>query len=218
MQKTQHLIQSLVNDLPRASESANWSMRFWRNWFLGFFLTGALAVFASIILPNHLNLPENLYSWKFLSQLMFWFLLSIASAALTYLSSFPAEKTKFHKIFVLSIFLFFIGFIFSQTNVTSLSHDFLHELDWRQGPCGVFIFVLSAAWTYALFRIIKKAAPTNLIQTGMALALSTASATSMFIHLFCRHETTSHIFLWHFLPLLFIVGIVGKTSPRFLRW
>jgi hypothetical protein len=218
MQKTQLLIQSLVNDLPRRSDSANWSLRFWRNWFVGFILTGGLAVLASILLPNHLKLPENLYNWNFLSQLVFWFLLSLASAAFTFFSSIPNEKTKVYKIFVFSIFLVFIGFILSQTHLSSLSQEFFHELDWRQGPCGVFIFLLSALWTSSLFGTIKKAAPTNLIQTGVALTLSTASATSMFIHMFCRHETSSHVFLWHFLPLLFIVGIVGKTSSRFLRW
>jgi hypothetical protein len=181
-------------------------------------MTGGLAIIASLFLPNDLNLPENVFSWSFLSQLGFWFCLSLASAFLTYLSSLPNEKTKSYKNFVATIFAVFLGFIIFQSNVSSFETEFFHELNWRQGPCGAFIFVLSAAWTWVLYSTIKKAAPTNLIQTGMALSLSTASATSMFIHLFCRHETSSHTLLWHLLPLMLIVGIASKISSRFLRW
>ena len=195
MEKTQILIQSLVKDLPHKSQSAKWAQRFWRNWFLGFLITGTLAVLASVFLPNHLNLPENVFSWSFLSHLTFWFCLSLASAFLTYLSSLPNEKTKHYKIFVATIFAIFFVFILLQSNLENLKTEFLHELDWRQGPCGAFIFILSACWTCSLFSTIKKAAPTNLIQTGMALIISTASATLMFIHLFCRHETSSHTLL-----------------------
>lgn len=212
------LIEKLSQDLKNPGESYGWKSRYWTQWSLLFVFTGLLTYFSSVYFPEDIHLPGNLLNLHFWMEVSFWFMLAIASSTLTYLSSLPGENTDGLKRFCILLIIILTLATALHTSFTSLYLDFLIELNISQGPCGLFIFTLGALWAVSLIPTIKKAAPTNLALTGASLALSTGSATTMFMHLFCRHESMSHIFIWHFIPLFFVIIIFWKLSPRLLRW
>ncbi|MFZ4712148.1 MAG: NrsF family protein [Bacteriovoracaceae bacterium] len=218
MNKTNTLIGKLALDVKNPSLSKGWKITFWKNWGIGFFLTASLTLVAALLLPNDLRFPENPLNVEFIMQALFWFTLSVAGAFLTYLSSLPMEKTKGLSLFCKVVVSVLVLFVLFQTSIENLSTDFVQELNVQQGPCGIFILIMSSIWTFSLFATIKKAAPINLALTGASLALSTGAATSMLIHFFCRHETSSHMVLWHFLPLTLVIFASWKNSSKFLRW
>lgn len=212
------LIEKLSQDLKHPGESYGWRKLYWTKWSLFFVFTGLLTYLSSVYFPDDIHLPGNLLNFHFWMEVFFWCMLAFASSTLTYLSSLPGEPTNGLRRFCILLIIMLTLATALHSSFTSLYLDFLTEMSVSQGPCGLFIFILGALGAMSLIPTIKKAAPTNLALTGASLALSTGSATTMFMHLFCRHETMSHIFIWHFVPLFFVITIAWKFSSKLLRW
>jgi len=218
MKSHQALINQLVKDLPNDSESKNWDKKFWIVWFFFFFLTAVLTYASSLLFPQDIYLPHDLKNAQFWTEITIWLLLSLASLRLTYLSALPGANTTDTRNFCISMAALISVAILFHTSFTSLYLDFLTELNMSQGPCGIFILTIGAIWTFALASMVRKAAPTNLSLTAVSLTLSTGAATTMFMHLFCRHESSSHIIMWHLIPLILLVFITHNISPKIMRW
>ena len=218
MNKTKDLIENLSQSLLKPSPTQNWRKQFWVSWCLSFGSMVSLTLLAGYLLPAYLYLPSGAQTVSFWIESFSWLLLSLVSAGIVYQQALAQSihpvllKLSFTAILVLSIV------VIVKTTPSALATDMDQELHWIQGPCGLFIFITGLFTVLGLSFIIKKAAPIQLTKTGIWLALSLGALGSLCMHLVCPHENSTHVLLWHVVPLMLLMGLTSKLSEFTLRW
>jgi hypothetical protein len=213
-QKISNLIQNLSKDLSNPSETSGWTGRFWISWVVCFLLVGAATLYTTYRWPYRAYFPADLNQPMFWIESVFWILASISAAICAYQSSFPIWPKNQAKVFT--------GGLIAALTVYTLSKggagSFSSELGLERGGCGIFIFLFGAISAGWMVTVIRKAAPTRLVEAGAWSAASTGCLGATFMHMVCPHENVAHLLLWHFVPIVLLVGIGAGTARKALSW
>lgn len=96
--------------------------------------------------------------------------------------------------------------------------DLDREMDFYRGRCGPLLLLIGGLETVAGFWVARRAAPTRPLLTGALIGLC-AGALGLFATQFiCAHENFLHLVVWHFVPVVSLVGAAGLWGQRTLRW
>lgn len=96
---------------------------------------------------------------------------------------------------------------------TAIYHELTH------GPhCFVDVLVIGVLPGIFLFFMLRRAAPVHFGLVGFLGVLAVASFGAIASRYMCSMEDMTHLFVWHFLPVL-LIGFVGIALGRFcLKW
>jgi hypothetical protein len=212
--KVQQLIQKLAKDLPHRSETRGWTGRFWISWAACFLLTALVTWYTAYRWPQRSYLPSDLADPMFWGEALIWALASVASAMCAYQASFPVWPKSQAKTFAGSL----IFALFAYTLAKGGAGSFASEIGADRGDCGIFILLfgsLSAIW---MVSVMRKAAPTRLVEAGAWAAASSGCIGGTFMHLVCRQENVAHLLVWHFAPIALLVGAGAIAARKVLSW
>jgi hypothetical protein len=219
--RAQALAKRLASELDQPSPTKNWGVRYWLGAAVWFVLMGVATFLTARTWPDLAYVPHNLIEPRFATEVVLWFVLAAVCAKLTYQSSFPVWASPMHKILkrvaaVLALGL--IGSALSRVPADGLASEVTHQLNWSVGACGFFILIFGVCSATWMALTVRKAAPVSLVETGAWSAALAASASVMYMHLVCRHDTMSHIIIWHMVPAVILISLGVVTARKVLAW
>ena len=189
--------------------------------FMGkwFFTSAIIVLLTHRILPVRDDFSTKAFEWGFEVENALWVLISFLSAILFYFSAFPEkENTNAFKIpaslALASLFLV----VFSRLDFQHPIQEMHTEMDLWRGGCGLLILII--AYMQSLFMIFwaRKTAPHNPYATGVWSALSCSAVGCLLMQFVCARDSSSHLIIWHFLPLIIITFSGGLAARKILRW
>lgn len=87
---------------------------------------------------------------------------------------------------------------------------------WR--VCSAWIFTFSLPVAAALVLVVRRFAPTRLVQTGAVIGLASGAAAAAIYSLHCPEASASFVLTWYTIGIL-VATLAGATlGPRLLRW
>ena len=187
--------------------------RFLSKWLAAAFV---LALITFILLPfNDLKFTVPLYHL----ETVLWFALSLISGVALYYSSFPEKAPAWPKYCFVSFFSILVGLTFNHASITPhLLQEAALEMDLWRGRCGFLIGLLSMGFTTYLFRWSRQGAPRSPRVAGLWAAFSAASLGCFLMQPVCLHDSSMHLLIWHFLPVMGISLIGAETARFILKW
>jgi hypothetical protein len=97
-------------------------------------------------------------------------------------------------------------------------NEFSTEFVASRGSCGRFMLIMGFFSTAWMLHVIRKAAPSQLFETG-AWAAATSGAVGAFCMSFvCPYENPAHIFVWHLTPILLLSVLGAIVGQKALKW
>lgn len=216
--KTNDLIKTLSGDLKNPSESKNWFARYWSIWALCAIVLTSITYGVSLLAPEEVHLPENLGTSIFRMEVFMWFGIAILASTIAYLSSIPRKSNSFLIPGVYAAMAALTVSLITRLDFSGLVQNVSFEMQLWRGPCGFFIALTGAAATVTMYSAIRRAAPTQLEKTATWSALSIGAFSAMLMHMVCTHDTSTHVLLWHVLPMTMIVILARFSSKKLLRW
>ena len=158
---------------------------------------------------------ERLQSFSFVEAfvLLVCFVLGGATLLASAVPGHPWFR-RLLKLFVSSLFLW-IGILSAQLFLEIRPTS---EWDLSGGmPCSVGILSFSALPAFILFAQIKKLAPVRPLLSSLILAFVPFSAAVLAFQAHCPDISPSHILVWHYSPLLFLLALSATIGSRILR-
>jgi hypothetical protein len=217
--KTSTLIHELAQDLWRPSETKKWPAQFWISWGAWFVLYGIATYFCSLMWPQIAHLQTQLLSnASFEIVVGLWLLASLAFAHATYESAFPIWSGRSTKKIALALMAALVLWAFASWSPSQFQSELAGELRADRGSCGRFVMIMGVFSTAWMFFVMRRAAPTKLLQAGAWAAASSASVGLLYMHLVCPYENTLHLLIWHFLPLAGLSFAGSITAKKALAW
>jgi hypothetical protein len=184
-----------------------------------FFFSVVIVLMGHLMLPVRIDLMFKISDFTFELENILWFLTSFLSASVLYYSSFPeresAKLLKFPTYFALTT-LFLI--LFSRIDFSHSSSEVMNELNLWRGRCGFIILTFSLVQASFMVLWTRKAAPNNTYSAGFWSALSASSLGCLLMQVVCPHDNSTHLLLWHFVPLTVVSFSGGLLARKFLRW
>lgn len=155
------------------------------------------------------DLHEQVFTPAFLIQAIFLAVASILSALSAFAFSVPGEGKPGRVGWMLSSILFWVLFLVVSIFTTG---NFLSGVGLS---CIRNIVVLGAIPGFALFMMIRAAAPLKIELTGVLGALAAAGLGALGTQFICKNYNPLHILLWHFVPVVFL-GFLGALLGRLI--
>lgn len=84
--------------------------------------------------------------------------------------------------------------------------------------CSVHIFLLGILPAAALVFVLKRAAPANLVVSGILIGLALNSLGAAALQFACDNSDPLHLLVWHWLPGVVLAAAGVVLARRFLRW
>lgn len=84
--------------------------------------------------------------------------------------------------------------------------------------CSVHIFLLGILPAVVLMVALKRAAPANLVWSGILVGLALNSLGAASLQFACDNNDPLHLLVWHWMPGLVMAGAGVVLARRFLRW
>ncbi|HMO04258.1 MAG TPA: DUF1109 domain-containing protein [Kiritimatiellia bacterium] len=84
--------------------------------------------------------------------------------------------------------------------------------------CAVHIFLLGILPTVVLVVALKRAAPANLVGSGILIGLALNSLGAAALQFACDNQDPLHLLVWHWLPGVVFAFAGILLARRFLRW
>lgn len=168
------------------------------SFFLQYVLLSVLISISLIFLLGLRNDFTLLYLDKnFLAQTLIAFFIFIFVGFVSARSSFPIQIPKSHLFALLAIFLVwpFLIFYFNQGNPDI-------GLKEHSAMCSTFVFINSLLFGVFTYYFLSRAFVLNTIQTLRLSLLSSASLAFFTLQFICPGTFFSHLFYWHFLPVV----------------
>lgn len=216
--KTEDLIQTLSSDLKNPSESKHWFARYWSIWFLCAIILTAITFGAHLIAPDEVHLPENLGTSILRMEAFMWLGIAVLAATIAYLSSIPRKSNSFLIPGVYAAMAALSISLITRLDLSGFLQSAIFEMQLWRGPCGFFIALTGAAATVTMYSTIRRAAPTQMQKTATWSALSIGAFSAMLMHLVCTHDSSTHVILWHVLPMTLMIILARFSSKKLLRW
>ncbi len=213
---TNHLIESLVADLPNRSESKNWTLSYWSRWALAATVIGGVTWLASSQVPDLIRLPNDVWSPGFLARSGLWLGAFFVCARISFLLAIPLSKIKFARHFAA---LTAVGLAVTTAALAGTDGIFAEvpiELDMGKGPCGFFIALTGIIAGTFLLRSMRRAAPESASVSGAWTLAAAGCMSSFFMNLVCRHENPAHVLIWHMLPILILIILGTQLANKIL--
>lgn len=215
---TEDLIQKLSGDLKNPSESKHWFARYWSVWVLCIIILTAITYAVSLLAPEEVHVPENLGSSIFRMEVFMWFGIAVLASTVAYLSSIPRKSNSFLIPGVYAAMAALIISLITRLNFAAFLQDFNFEMQLWRGPCGFFIAITGTVATLTMYSVMRRAAPTQLQKTATWSALSIGAFAAMLMHTVCTHDSSTHVFLWHILPMTMMIILARFSSKKLLHW
>ena len=208
-------IKELAEDL-RPFKTMDTFRAFMLKWF---FFSAVILFIGQALLPTREDLLLKVSDPIFELSNVLWLAVSVLSAAILYFSSFP-EKTSLKKFKLpaqLGLGLLFL-MIFSQVNFNHAGTELLNEMDLWRGRCGFIITFFSVIHSAFLIYWSRNSAPASSTQVGFWGALSASALGCLLMQVVCAHDNSTHLILWHFIPLSITSFGGGLLARKLLRW
>lgn len=147
-----------------------------------------------------------------------WLAVSLAAAALAYLSAIPARLRTRASAGLLGavggLIVAAVAFRHPEAMVGSLES----ELSVRNSACGLIISTFGAVQGAGFFVLARRLAPTRPMLTGLWAAVSSGALGGFAIQTICEHESLLHIALWHLGAFSAVLALGALLGRRLLRW
>lgn len=206
---TRDLIDRLSADLSSPGEAHGLKRRLalgWAGFALGF---GVLMAVLAVTWPEHALLLQNVGSQDFVGRAALWLALFLLAAKLAYRSVVPLTSARrLHVAFAVVAAALFVA-TWAMRVEGPIWTELARELDPERGPCGLFIGLTGATAGFGIFTILRAGLAGRPAVTGIWSGLAAGALGSFFMNLLCRHETTAHVMLWHFLPIALVAVAIG---------
>jgi len=101
------------------------------------------------------------------------------------------------------------------------SEAFLVEWHYHKGlvhHCAIETFAMMLPPVILFFYLLRKAAPVRINWVSYACFLSASSFATIAMRCLCAKDTAEHLFLWHYMPAVFLCLTGAFICRRFLRW
>ncbi len=215
IQKTDKIIQKLGQELKPVKPISCTVKRCVQTVICFIFCIAAAAALALVFGKNHIHAVTPL----FMTQNIIIFVAGILSVLAAIRLSTPHIKIP-QDIYWLTgiatcIWIGLLGYTFLGSSWENIQIDMtaIHSKS-----CLLDLLIFTIAPALFLFFFIKRAAPTHFKLTGYAGMLAAASFAIIGINFTCAISNLSHLFLWHFLPVIGL-GLLGIfLGKKLLRW
>lgn len=216
MEKSDALIERLVSDLPNASPSRHWGARYLIYWMVWFALVGLVTYLLHAAWPGWLRPPDDLLDPGFVGKLALYLTATVVFARFAYLQSIPCREYKHWRGFAVGTALVLLGGVplLSPLDPRGLWAEVNAELDWAVGPCGFFIAFTALAMGAAVRLGMRRGFAVDARSAGAWTFAATACLASVSMELLCRHESPTHMLIWHLVPLGLVVWLGATVSDR----
>jgi hypothetical protein len=212
------LIHTLSADLENPSETAGWPKLYWSSWVTLIIAMAIPTYISTFVWPELSKFPVDLADKSYWIETIFWLIASASCALCAYQMSIPSRENKMVIRFSAFLVSGLLSFLLVYFLLDKLAHNFASETELVHGRCGFFIFFAGIASTIWMFNVIRRAAPTNLLQAGFWSTASSGCAGMMFMHLVCRQENPIHLLIWHFLPFVMVTTLGALSARKVLAW
>ena len=184
-----------------------------------FTFSAVLLFMGQTLLPTRADFLLKVSDPIFEISNILWFAVSFLSAAVLYVTSFP-EKISLKKYTFPAKFAFGLLFliIFSQINFNQIGMEVKNEMNLWRGGCGLIITFFSIIHAGFLLYWAKNTAPGNSYLAGFWGALSASALGCLLMQTVCAHDISTHLILWHFVPLALTSFGGGLLAQKFFRW
>lgn len=217
--KTDELIQKLSIDFKNPSPSKNWFVRYWSLWSFCIIILCSLTYGASLWVPDLIHIPEGFGDAVFRMELFMWLGIALLASTVAYLSSIPRKSNSFLIPGIYAALSALVISLLIRFDYSNWAEELFRESHLKQGPCGFFIVLTGALATLSIFSLMRRAAaPTEQKKTATWASLSLGAFSALLMHLVCTHDSSLHIFVWHILPMTFIVISARLFSKKLLYW
>ncbi len=198
--KTEKLINNLVNDLSPSRPMI--PARYFTSIYFATLV--CLVGISYILLPTRENLDELINMSFFHSENLLWLFTGLASAYTSYKLIRPGSfKEKYIHLDKIIFGLLTISIIARLPIQEIWSHIMLETQLWR-GWCGPIITIIGLIALIPLNKYLKRGLVTNKILFSLSLALAIGSIGTLAMQVICAHETSVHILMWHYPPLIIL--------------
>lgn len=216
MEKSEMLIDRLVRDLPNHSPSRHWGRRYLAYWIFWSVLMGIVTYALHAAWPDWLRPPADLSDFGFLGKLALYGFAMIVFARLAYMQSIPClESSRWRKLAVTTALVLLGGvLLLSPLDPRGLLAEVKAELDWAVGPCGFFIAITALVMGAAIRFGARRGFALDPRAQGAWTFAATASLASVSMEVLCRHESPTHMLLWHLVPLGSVVWLGAIVSNQ----
>lgn len=213
--KTDDLISQLTKDL-KPVKAPELPIVFALKWGL---VSLAIVVFIIAGFRPRLDLLQSLEHFDTWIQLGAFALLLFASLGLVAWASTPGRegfKKYLKSIFALLSLLAMVQVV----RLLGMSRELLSEgLAILGSRCALVATTVGAVTGFFVAWKARQGASMHPLWSGIVLGFAAVGAGGVAITLHCASQNGMHIFVWHFLLPLFVMGVAGSVVGRkILRW
>ena len=181
-------------------------------------LTGAAILYLAISLAFSGVRPDwqdKIHNVWFIAEIVALFAVFLFTSLSAALLGFPDQYQKRNLVFApIGLFaLFLLILLFSARVEQPLTTLPIHSFQCTIGI--TLMALLPAAWTYFALR---NYASTHYRLAGSVALLSAFSVGALWLRLHEETDSISHVFVWHYLPML-VIGLIGLWLGKILlKW
>lgn len=183
-------------------------------WSGMFFLVAMISLF---LLPTRDDLSFQLSLFQFRTENLLWGILSLASGIALYYNSFPQYSTTKIKL-VTSLVLVALLTISLFGAPSQHEQNLWLELDLWRGRCGFIIPAIALPHALFMYRWARQGATPSPAWSGVWASLSASAMGCFLMQLVCTHHSSTHLMLWHFLPLTLMCLLGLVVARKILTW
>lgn len=154
---------------------------------------------ASFILPVRADLSVKYRGTSFYIENFLWIFLILNSSYSLFLSRTRRRPPKLTLSFLTISLLLLMSLLFHDPG-----QGILLELDWWIGRCGIIVGIISLISGGSLFHWARSKDGKWARGTGVLAGFASAGLGCLFMQFVCAQDSSNHLMVWHFLPLLAI--------------
>lgn len=213
--KLDDFIEKLANDVSKETPRTPPS----RVTFSIFALVIVYGVVLQAVLGIQPEISWQLSSWIFVTEVGLLFLISLTSCTAVAYFAYPDLKQRVFperfKYFVAGLVVLLLllqgSYAAEYAEVEQVSPP--HTIE-----CSICILLAAILPAFLLSVVVKKGATTRPLGSAFAVAVGSCSFCALALRLAEDNNSVTHIFIWHYLPIVLVTVFAVLVGRRLFRW